>query len=145
MKPVIALVFVLTSFSLWSADYQPEVDKFFSLYQAEKIDEAVNSIYSSNQYVSAIPDQVKQVKTQLSALKGLVGELSHIDKIDTYSVGDNFVHLTYLVSYERQPIRFEFQFFKVKEGWRIYSMSFDDDLTDEIKILAREAALKAAN
>ncbi len=145
MKAIFAALIVLVSCNAWSADYQSEIDNFFSLYKAEKIDEAVSGIYSTNPYVSAIPDQVKQIKTQLSALKDLVGELNHIDKIDTYEVGDSFIHLTYLVTYDRQPIRFEFQFFKVKQGWRIYSMSFDDDLTDEIKSLAREAALKAAN
>jgi len=39
-------------------------------------------------------------------------------------------------------VRYEFQFFKVKDGWRIYSFSFDDDLS-EVQNQARQAAWSA--
>lgn len=131
----------LNSFAVNTVDYQSEIDGFFALYKAGKSNEAVDFIYKSNKYVSSIPDQVKNVKTQLAALQGLVGDIHNIGKIDTYTVGDNFVHVTYLVTYDRQPIRYEFQFFKVKQGWRVYSFSFDDDLTGEVSALARKSAL----
>lgn len=141
MKLSILLLTTLLTFNSFAADYQSEIDEFFTLYKAGKINEAVDSIYKTNKYVSSIPDQVQNVKTQLSALKGLVGKVNNIGKIDTYNVGNDFVHVTYLVTYDRQPVRYEFQFFKVNEGWRVYSFSFDDDLTDEISSLARKAAL----
>jgi hypothetical protein len=141
MKLSILLIATLFSFSSLAADYQSEIDNFFKLYQSGKVDEAVDSIYRTNKYVSSMPDQIQVVKNQLNSLGGLVGEINNIGKIDTYSVGDNFVHVTYLATYDRQPIRYEFQFFKVKSGWRISSFSFDDDLTIEITTLARKAAL----
>lgn len=143
MKLSILLIATLFSFSSLAADYQSEIDEFFRLYQSGKVDEAVDSIYRTNKYVSSIPDQIQQVKTQLNALGGLVGDIHNIGRIDTYSVGDDFVHVTYLATYDRQPVRYEFQFFKVKSGWRIYSLSFDDDLTNEITTLARKAALSS--
>jgi hypothetical protein len=143
MKLSILLIAILFSFSSIAADYQSEIDEFFKLYQAGKVDEAVDSIYRTNKYVSSIPDQIQRVKTQLNALGGLVGDINNIGKIDTYSVGNDFVHVTYLATYDRQPVRYEFQFFKVKSGWRIYSFSFDDDLTKEITTLARKAALSS--
>jgi hypothetical protein len=143
MKLSTLLLTTLLSFSSLASDYQSEIDDFFKLYQTGKVNEAVDSIYKTNKYVSSIPDQIKNVKTQLTALAGLVGEIHNIGKIDTYSVGDDFVHVTYLVTYDRQPVRYEFQFFKVKQGWRVYSFSFDDSLTDEITALARKAALSS--
>ena len=143
MKLSILLIAILFSVSSLAADYQSEIDEFFKLYQSGKVDEAVDSIYRTNKYVSSIPDQIQRVKTQLNALGGLVGDINHIAKIDTYTVGDNLVHVTYLATYDRQPVRYEFQFFKVKSGWRIYSFSFDDDLTKEITTLARKAALSS--
>jgi len=143
MKLSIFLIATLLSLNTFASDYQSEIDEFFKLYKNGKVNEAVDSIYKSNKYVSSIPDQIINVKNQLSSLKGLVGEINNIGKIDTYAVGDDFVHVTYLVTYDRQPIRYEFQFFKVKEGWRVYSFSFDDELTGEIKALARESALSA--
>ncbi len=143
MKLSILLITAFLSLNTFASDYQSEIDEFFELYKSGKINEAVDSIYKSNKYVSSIPDQIINVKNQLSSLKGLVGEINNIGKIDTYAVGDDFVHITYLVTYDRQPIRYEFQFFKVKEGWRVYSFSFDDELTGEIKALARKSALSA--
>ncbi|WOH36407.1 hypothetical protein RI844_13620 [Thalassotalea fonticola] len=143
MKLSILLITTLLSLNTFASDYQSEIDEFFELYKNGKINEAVDSIYKSNKYVSSIPDQIINVKNQLSSLKGLVGEINNIGKIDTYAVGDDFVHVTYLVTYDRQPIRYEFQFFKVKQGWRVYSFSFDDELTGEIKVLARKSALSA--
>jgi hypothetical protein len=143
MKLSVFLIATLLSFNSLASDYQSEIDDFFKLYQSGKVNEAVDSIYKTNKYVSSIPDQVKNVKTQLNALEGLVGEINNVGKIDTYFVGDNFVHVTYLVTYDRQPLRYEFQFFKVKQGWRVYSFSFDDALTNEITSLAREAALSS--
>lgn len=143
MKLSILLIAILFSVSSLAADYQSEIDEFFKLYQSGKVDEAVDSIYRTNKYVSSIPDQIQRVKTQLNALGGLVGDINHIGKIDTYTVGDNLVHVTYLATYDRQPVRYEFQFFKVKSGWRIYSFSFDDELTKEITTLARKAALSS--
>ncbi|TRX56835.1 hypothetical protein [Thalassomonas sp. M1454] len=142
MKSIILLISLTVSFNIFAADYQQEINKFFELYKKDKIDEAVDSIYSTNEYVSAIPDQIKNVKTQLNALKGMVGQVHHIGQLDTFLVGESFVYVTYLVTYDRQPVRYEFQFFKVKDGWRIYSFSFDDDLS-EIQSQARKAAWSA--
>lgn len=142
MKSLILFLSLTVSFNLFAADYQQQINNFFELYKKDKIDEAVDSIYSSNEYVSAIPDKIKNVKTQLNALKGMVGKVHHIRQLDTYLVGESFVYVTYLATYDRQPVRYEFQFFKVKDGWRIYSFSFDDDLS-EIQSQARKAAWSA--
>ncbi|GAA5194556.1 hypothetical protein [Ferrimonas gelatinilytica] len=133
--------FFILSFGVQSAEYQDDIDKFFDLYSSGKVNEAVDTIYSSNSYVSAIPDQIKNIKTQLSALEGLVGSIQHINRVDTFSVGELLVQVTYIVTYARQPVRFEFQFFKVKDGWRTYSFSFDDEIDEEIKAAARKALL----
>tara|TARA_B100002003_G_C13734812_1_gene366871 strand:- start:86 stop:523 length:438 start_codon:yes stop_codon:yes gene_type:complete len=145
MKYVFILCISFFSGNLLANEYKTEINEFFTLYKEGQIDEAVDSIYKTNSYVSSIPDQIKGVKNQLSALTGLVGELHHISHVHTYDVGGTFVHVTYLLTYDRQPIRFEFQFFKVKSGWRVYAFSFDDNMDDEIEALARKAAIESNN
>lgn len=145
MKYVLILFISLFSGDLLATEYKNEISEFFALYKEGQIDKAVDSIYRTNSYVSSIPDQIKSVKNQLSSLAGLVGELHHISHVHTYDVGGTFVHVTYLLTYDRQPIRFEFQFFKVKSGWRVYAFSFDDNMDDEIKALARKAAIESRN
>ena len=142
---ILSTILLLTlSMSALSADYQSEIDKFFKAYQSGSIDKAVEDLYKTNEYVSSIPDQISKIKTQLNSLSGLVGKINTITKIDTYNVGNSVVHVTYFVTYDRQPVRFEFQYFKVNSGWRIYSFSFDDDVDDEITALARKASLESS-
>ena len=81
MKLSVLLLTTLLTFTAMASDYQSEIDDFFNLYKTGKISEAVDSIYESNKYVSSIPDQVLNIKNQLTSLKGLVGEINNINKI----------------------------------------------------------------
>ena len=145
MKSILLSLMMLFTLPVTASDYQQQIDTFFKNLKEGNINAAVSELYSSNAYVSAIPDQIQQVKNQLSALDGLVGKMLNLEKLDTYQVGNSMVHVTYVAVYDRQPIRFEFQFFKAADEWRVYSMSFDDDLDDEIKVLARRRALNGKN
>lgn len=141
-KLLIAALLTLLSGAA-QAGYQDEIDAFFALFAQDKMDEAVDRIYLTNEYVSAIPDQVQKIKDQLGSLKELMGRYYNAAKIDEYMVEGSFVQVTYMVIYERQPLRFEFQFFKAGDDWKIYSFSFDDDIDEEIEAAARKRAITA--
>lgn len=140
MRMLLVILMTFSSYS-FAEGYQDQIDTFFTLYKADKVDEAIDGIYESNKYVSSASDQIKQLKAQLSSLEELVGKLHFETKIGSFDVGGLFVQETYLVTFDRQPIRFEFQFFKVNDGWRIYSFSFDDDIDEDIEAIAREQAI----
>lgn len=142
MKTTTVALFLALFASAAQAGYQDEIDAFFGLFEQQKMNEAVDRIYSTNSYVSAIPDQVRNIKNQLTSLAGLMGRYHGAVKIDEYMVKGRFVQVTYLVTYERQPLRFEFQFFKAGDNWKIYSFSFDDDIDEAIEAAARERAIR---
>ena len=127
-----------------AAEYQEEIDKFFGLFKEKKVEESIESIYSSNPYVGSLKDQLENLRSQLSSLTRLAGEIDSIEKLDEYMVGELFIHSTYLVVYERMPVRVEFQFFKLKKGWRILSFNFDDKFTNEVMLSARKKALQCS-
>lgn len=133
MKYLSLIGLMLFSVSSMANDYQKDIDSFFTQFEAGNVNQAVDDIYASNPYVKALPDQIKNVKTQLGAMPGLAGDIQYIKKLDEYLVHDSLVHVTYLVVYDRMPTKFEFQFFKLKSGWRIFSFSFDDSVFDLIE------------
>lgn len=143
MKYLSLVILFFVSISTHASEYTKEIDDFFDLYKKGKIDKAVDSIYKTNSYVASIPDQIKNVKTQMGAIEGLVGNLHALELVDTYEVGTSLVHVTYLGIYDRQPVKFEFQFFKLKDGWRIFAFSFDADVFDKIEVLAQKRAFEA--
>lgn len=140
MKYLSVVIVLFFSISANAADYKQEIDNFFDLYKKGEIDKAVDAIYQTNPYVASIPDQIKTVKTQLGAVEGLVGKLHTLELVDTYEVGKSLVHVTYMGIYDRQPVKFEFQFFKLKDGWRIYAFSFDANVFEKIEESAQKQA-----
>ncbi len=44
---------------------------------------------------------------------------------------------SYLVKYDRQPLRFIFKFYKLNDKWVLYSYALDDSLDDEIQEAAK--------
>jgi len=147
MKIRLGLIIILSLFSSISslastANYMDDIDAFFKLLKSGKSSEAADKIYESNPYVTAIPDAILNVKTQLSGLPTLVGGINAIENVGSYYVGESLAHITYIVTYDRQPLRFEFQYFKVRDGWRISSFSFDDTVFDDVNKAARQAVMQ---
>lgn len=133
MKRILAFV-VLTAFSSFSyADYEDISDKFFAFIKAGETTAAIDYLYDSNPWVSKKSDQVVNVKTQLSQLDSLVGKYIFHEEIVKSEVGTRYVHIIYLVGYERQPVRYQLNFYDADGTWRFQGVSFDTRLTDDIK------------
>ena len=134
------LTFSFVSFSSFAGSYQKELDAFFALFESGKKSESVDRLYKTNPWVNQAADEVINLKTQLSSLDAIVGKYIGKEQISTNNVKDRFVQVTYLALYERQPVRLEFQFYKPKNDWIIYSFSFDTDFDSDVKTASRTQA-----
>lgn len=139
---IIVVVLVLGSSNTFAGSYQDEIDKFFSLYENGQKNEAVDSIYSTNPWVAAAKDQIQNVRNQLLSIDKLVGQYHGKVKVDEHNIKERFTHITYLALYDRQPVRFEFEFYRPKEQWIIYSFSFDVEFMNEVQTAARAKIAK---
>ena len=117
--------------------YHDRIDNFFLMLIKGQDVEAVDYIYTGNPWLSKASDAVKNVKNQIVSMKNLVGGLKNYVKLQEITVGGRFVYLNYMAAYERQPIRFEFEFYKPQEQWMVFSFSFDDKLDVQIQENAR--------
>jgi hypothetical protein len=121
-----------------ASDYKGIIHEFFSLIESGKGVAAIEFIYSSNPWMKKKSDAVENVKGQFRNLENLVGSFCTHELLVEQPVGKRFVHLIYLAAYDRQPLRFVFQFYKPKEKWIIFSFSFDDKLDNEVEKLAND-------
>lgn len=91
-------------------------DKFFKSYE-ESPQQAVDYIFGTNKWMT---DETKlgieNVKTQLTNFIGLVGDYYGYEKITEKSVGESYKLISYLIKYDRQPIRFTFIFYRPKRN-----------------------------
>jgi len=125
-----------------AGDYNSEISKFFTLFESGKKTEAVDSLYSTNPWMTSASDAIQNIKTQFEGIEKLVGNYNGKELIDEHNIKNRFVHITYLALYDRQPVRMEFQFYRPKNDWIIYSFSFDIEFDNEVEKGARDIISK---
>ena len=116
--------------------------KFFERYEKSP-QKAVDYIFGTNKWmIERNKDGVENVKTQLSSFIGLVGEYYGYEKITEKSVGKSYKLVSYMIKYDRQPVRFTFVFYRPKDKWQVQNFQYDDNLDDELEESGKVYRLK---
>lgn len=135
MKTLLVLILLLTTFAS-NAQTNPKAtaDKFFKEYQTIGVAKSIDNLYATNKWMELSAEAVASLKTQLDGLTiDFVGKFYGYELIKERKIGENYLFLTYLGKYDRQPIRFDFEFYKPNTTWQIHSFSFDDKFGDDLK------------
>jgi len=133
MKKIIltTLTLALATFS-HSKEPKEIIDTFFSHFPESMMNEAVDGVFASNPWMNRQEDQKTNFKTNLGSLEGLVGTYFGVDYVAEKRMGDNLIGYTYIARYDRQPVRFEFVFYKPNEEWLVYSFTYDDQVDEDL-------------
>lgn len=109
-------------------------EKFFKEYQTLGVNKSIDNLYASNRWMELSAEAVSGLKTQLDGLTlDFVGKFYGFELIKEQKIGENYIFLTYLGRFDRQPIRFDFEFYKPNNAWQIHSFSFDDKFGEDLK------------
>jgi len=131
-KLLLGLLFVGIFHFSYAQNPEEMMNLFFNTYKQNKPIEALNELYSHTPWLERIRDDVEKLKTQFGDLKTLVGEYNGHELLYKKNVKGCFVMASYLVKYDRQPVRINFEFYKPKDKWFLYSFSYDDNLEVDI-------------
>jgi hypothetical protein len=104
--------------------------KFFDLL-SDKNATALDYIFKTNKWLNE--DEVKSVKEKLDSLVSQLGGLKGHELIASKAIGGDYLLYSYLVKYERQPLRFILIYYKPAEKWQLQNFQFDYDLEPELK------------
>ncbi len=128
----IALLFSLQAMS----QKTPEdiLDPFFNTFD-QNPDKAIQYIFTTNPYIEKNQDGIERIKERLNTSRKLLGEYYGEELIKLESVGDSFVKYTYMLKYDRQPVKIEIVLYRPNEVWLLYTMQFDDKLTKDFQTL----------
>ncbi|WP_373493617.1 hypothetical protein [Aquiflexum sp.] len=117
-------------------------DEFFITYE-ESPQNAVDFIFSTNKWMmERNKDGIENVKTQLQSFLGLVGDYYGYEKITEKSIGESFKLISYMMRYDRQPVRFTLVFYKPKDKWQVQNFKYDDNLDAELEESGKVYRLK---
>jgi hypothetical protein len=146
-RKIIPLVISFLFLGIVYAQQTPEelVDQFFNKYQTSGVLVALDQLYATNPWMKSNKDALEKVKSQLADFVKLVGKYYNREFIVKKELGSSYVLLSYLVKYDRQPVRFTFEFYKPQNNWRIYSFAYDDSFDTELEEAAKIYYLKEIN
>jgi hypothetical protein len=114
------------------------VDNFFVNYQKDGASIALDKLYYTNKWMERATDAITNLKSQLKGLnEDYVGKYYGYELIGEKKLAESYILLSYLVKFDRQPIRYTFQFYKPNDKWVIYSFKFDANIDDEIEESAK--------
>ncbi len=143
MRFLAVLVFCL---SLLFSSAQTSIDEitteFFSLY-SKSPHKAIDYAFSSNKWMmDRKKDAVESIKRKVAGDIELLGKYYGYEKITSKSIGDSFVLVSFMVKYDRQPIRFTFVFYMPDNKWQLQNFKYDVALDEELEEAARAYRLR---
>ncbi len=142
---LLGFIFVLILYkSIGQTTTKEITDKFFSLYSTDP-QKAVEYGFSTDKWFDKKQDGVSNLKNKLKDLVELVGEYEGYELLSEKTAGSNIKMITYIVRYEREPIRFTFLFYKPKDKWQINNLSFDEDIDKDLEEATKAYRLRENN
>lgn len=124
----ILLLMTLMAFSLKAQKTPDEIiSSFFKTYE-NRPDDAVRSLIASK-WIDE--NSIEQLISKLWDGVLLMGTYYGYDKISEKEISESYKIYYYLVKYERQPVRFIFNFYKPQSEWLVYSFSFDESFNEK--------------
>jgi hypothetical protein len=138
------LIVIILSTNILKAQSTTEeiTTEFFKTYEKSP-QKAVDYVFGTNKWmIDRNKDGIENVKSQLTNFLGLVGEYYGFEKITEKSVGKSFKLVSYMIKYDRQPMRFTFVFYRPNDKWQVQNFKFDDSLDDELEESGKVYRLK---
>ena len=87
-------------------------------------------------------DAVTDMKNKLKNLIALCGEYYGFELLSEKTAGQNIKTVSFILKYDREPIRFTFFFYKPKEKWQLNNLSYDEDIDKDLDEATKAYRLK---
>ena len=107
-------------------------EKFFTLYSKDPI-LAMDYIASTNKWSEKMSDEIRDMKNKLKTLLDRIGDYKGHELISERSTGQSVKIASYILKYDREPIRLILFFYKTSDTWRVQTYSFDESVGEELK------------
>lgn len=114
---------------------EPEgfVKQFFEILTSKGSEEAVSSFFRTNKYMSVAEAQINTLASRLGESIELLGEFYTYELITKAELNESYKIYSYLVKFDRQPLRFNFSFYRPNDTWVAMNFEFNDSFDEELK------------
>ena len=87
-------------------------------------------------------DAINNVAIQLAGMKRTHGDYHGHEVLVHEIVLERYAYLMFFVSFARQPLKFEFHYYKPDETWQFQNFRFSDEIDDDIVEAAKYRLLR---
>jgi len=115
--------------------------RFFEIYSTKPMD-AIDFLFSGEKPTKELKDDIIAIKKNLNVTINLDGAYNGYEPITEKNVGGSLKLMSYMVKYDKQPVRFIFLYYKPKDVWKVYTFEFNTNLDDELNVAAGVDKLK---
>ena len=138
MRKLLFVLMISISGNLFAqSSPQDLIDTFFATYEKDA-GKAVKELYATNKWTERIKDDIEKVIGTVNGFtESYMGKYHGHEIITTKKFAESFELYSYLIKYDRQPIRFIFKFYKPNDKWVLFSYALDDSLGSEIQEAAK--------
>jgi len=139
----IAFFFLLIGFSVHAQITDESITKsFFTTYTKEPAT-AYTNLFTNNKWMKDRQSTIETSKIKLKDLIEQLGQYEGYEFITEKRAGQSYIVKSYLIKYERQPLRFTFVLYKPKDTWTLQNFTFDTDIDTELTDAAKIDRLKS--
>jgi hypothetical protein len=136
MKHLFFAVFLLIPVLGMSQETPEDVlEPFFDSFD-QSPDQAIEYIFSTNPYINQNQKGIDNIKERLNTSRKLLGEYYGEELTKIQSVGDSFVKYSYMLKYDRQPVKLDIVLYRPNDKWLLYTMQFDDKLNKDFQTIS---------
>ena len=138
MKHIIFVLFItffiVTTSKAEEAPYISEkVDTFF-INLKNNPDDVIDNYFGDSVFAKENQDTIRKIKAKLSGVLSQIGKYHKSELIIRRHLLNRYISIKYLAMFDRQPLTFQFEFYKPNKKWKIQGLTFNsniDDLLDE--------------
>lgn len=142
------ILFILISWLLLStqsfgqlAEDEVITSKFFETFKTDP-GKAYNDLFADNKWMKDKKTDLETNRIKLVDFFSGLGQYYGYEPITEKSAGESYVLKSYLIKYERQPVRFTFILYRPNKTWQIQNFSYDTNIEDEVEESAKAYRLK---
>lgn len=111
-------------------------NKFFKTYKNSP-NEALDYLFSTMIIRWYPKESNENLRSNLFSFIKTIGKYQGYEEIVTKSIGTSYKLISFMLKYERQPIRFTFILYKPKDKWHLQDFEYDSKLSKELKSAAK--------
>lgn len=107
---------------------------FFKTFKTNPV-KAYDDLFANSRWVQK--SDIETIKIKLKDFLSDLGEYNGYEQITTKRTGESYMLKSFLIRYDRQPIRFTFILYKPSADWKIQNFSYDTNLSEELEQAAK--------